>query len=173
MFIASKGALEWAVKASSAMAASTGCTRNAVGLSFWQRTLITDVHSARELHTPWMADLRGKFVGPDKLEVVASFCYLGDMLSAAGGCELSTTKRVKTAWKKFKELLLVEESIFSFWYVPLWDLHIPREKLLNYMQTVETLIRRRILLSLIWVCTVCQLPFYGYPDYNGLTKTYW
>ena len=24
-------------------------------------------------------------VGPDKLEVVASFCYLGDMLSAAGG----------------------------------------------------------------------------------------
>ena len=28
-------------------------------------------------------------VGPDKLEVVASFCYLGDMLSTAGGCELS------------------------------------------------------------------------------------
>ena len=27
-------------------------------------------------------------VGPDKLEVVASFCYPGDMLSAAGGCEL-------------------------------------------------------------------------------------
>ena len=43
-------------------------------------------------------------VGPDKLEVVASFCYLGDMLSAAGGCELSTTTRVKTAWKKFKDL---------------------------------------------------------------------
>ena len=36
-------------------------------------------------------------VGPDKLEVVAFFCYLGDMLSAAGGCELSTTTRVKTA----------------------------------------------------------------------------
>ena len=30
-------------------------------------------------------------VGPDKLEMVASFCYLGDMLSAAGGCELLTT----------------------------------------------------------------------------------
>ena len=27
-------------------------------------------------------------VGSDKLEVVASFCYLGDILSAAGGCEL-------------------------------------------------------------------------------------
>ena len=46
-------------------------------------------------------------VGPDKLEVVASFCYLGDMLSAAGGCEFSTTTRVKTAWKKFKDLLPV------------------------------------------------------------------
>ena len=34
-------------------------------------------------------------VGPDKLEVVASFCYLGDMLSAADGCELSTTTCVK------------------------------------------------------------------------------
>ena len=49
-------------------------------------------------------------VGPDKLEVVASFCYLGDMLSAAGGCELSTTTRVKTAWNKFKELKPVLSS---------------------------------------------------------------
>ena len=49
-------------------------------------------------------------VGLDKLEVVASFCYLGDMLSAAGSCELSTTTRVKTAWKKFKELLPVLSS---------------------------------------------------------------
>ena len=38
------------------------------------------------------------------------------------------------------------------------------------MQTVETLIRRRILWRLIWVCTVCQLPFYGSPDYNGLKQ---
>ena len=49
-------------------------------------------------------------VGSDKLEVVASFCYLGDMLSAAGGCELSTATRVKTAWKKFKELIPVISS---------------------------------------------------------------
>ena len=49
-------------------------------------------------------------VGPDKLEVVASFCYLGDMLSAAGGCELSTITHVKTAWKKFKDLLPVLSS---------------------------------------------------------------
>ena len=44
-------------------------------------------------------------VGPDKLEVVASFCYLGDMLSAGGGCEITVTTRVKTAWKKLMELL--------------------------------------------------------------------
>ena len=49
-------------------------------------------------------------VRPDKLEVVASFCYLGDVLSAAGGCELSTTTRAKTAWKKFKELKPVLSS---------------------------------------------------------------
>ena len=46
-------------------------------------------------------------VGPDKLEEVA--CYLGDMLSAAGFCELSTTTHVKTAWK-FKDLLPVLSS---------------------------------------------------------------
>ena len=36
--------------------------------------------------------------------------HLGDMLSAAEGCELSTTTHVKTAWKKFKELLPVLSS---------------------------------------------------------------
>ena len=30
-----------------------------------------------------MADQSEVKVGPDKLEVVASFCYLGDMLSAS------------------------------------------------------------------------------------------
>ena len=49
-------------------------------------------------------------VAPDKLEVVASFCYLGDMLSAGGGCEMAVTTRVKTAWKKFRELLPVLTS---------------------------------------------------------------
>ena len=51
-------------------------------------------------------------VGPDKLDVVhvASFCYLGDMLSAVDGCELSTTTHVKTSWKKVKDLLPVISS---------------------------------------------------------------
>ena len=49
-------------------------------------------------------------VGPDKLEVVASFCYLGDMLSVGGGCEMAVTTRVKIAWKKFRKLLPVLTS---------------------------------------------------------------
>ena len=48
--------------------------------------------------------------GSDKFEVVASFCYQGDMLSAGGGCEIMVTTRVKTAWKKFRELLPVLTS---------------------------------------------------------------
>ena len=49
-------------------------------------------------------------VGSDKLEGIASFCYLGDMLSAVNGCELLTTTSVKTACKKFKKLLPVLSS---------------------------------------------------------------
>ena len=45
-------------------------------------------------------------VGPDKLEVVASFGYLGDMLSAAGGCELSNTTRVKVQGADTSSLFL-------------------------------------------------------------------
>ena len=35
-------------------------------------------------------------------EVVASFCYLGDMLSAGGGCEMAVTtgERTKAHWDK-------------------------------------------------------------------------
>ena len=44
-------------------------------------------------------------VGDQKLEAVAEFCYLGDMLSGGGGCKLAATVRCKTAWGKFRELL--------------------------------------------------------------------
>ena len=32
------------------------------------------------------------------------FCYLGDMISAGGGVEASTTVRVRCGWKKFRKL---------------------------------------------------------------------
>ena len=41
----------------------------------------------------------------NNFEVVSSFCYLGDFLSAGGGCELSIATRIRSAWKKFRELL--------------------------------------------------------------------
>ena len=37
----------------------------------------------------------------------------------------------------------MEESNLNYRYAWLYDLDIPREKWLNYLQTVETLIRRR------------------------------
>ena len=39
------------------------------------------------------------------IDVVDSFCYLGDMTSAGGGCDLSTINRTRVAWGKFHELL--------------------------------------------------------------------
>ena len=102
-------ALEWAATSSSETAASTGA-QDCREFKHLAKDLITDVHSAKELHAAWTADHRGKVqLEPIKLGMVASSCYLGDMLSAADGCELFTT-RVKTAWKKLKELLPVLSS---------------------------------------------------------------
>ena len=95
-------ALEWAATASSAKAVSTGCIRSAVGSSK-RSTEDPDYRCTRCQGTACSLDGRSQRevqVRPDKLGVVASFCYLADMLSAASGCELSTTTRVKTAWKK-------------------------------------------------------------------------
>ena len=36
--------------------------------------------------------------------IVTDFCYLGDMISAGGGCELSSITRCKSAWSKFRQL---------------------------------------------------------------------
>ena len=44
-------------------------------------------------------------VDDEKLEAVLEFCYLGDMLSAGGGCELAAVTRCKCAWGKFRQLL--------------------------------------------------------------------
>ncbi|XP_014675865.1 PREDICTED: uncharacterized protein LOC106815854 [Priapulus caudatus] len=49
-------------------------------------------------------------IGQGNLEVVPSFCYLGDTLSAGGGCQLATIIRAKTAWGKFRKLLPVLTS---------------------------------------------------------------
>ena len=46
--------------------------------------------------------------------MVSQFCYLGDMVSAAGGSEASSITRTRSAWKKFRELLpLLTSRTFS------------------------------------------------------------
>ena len=44
------------------------------------------------------------------LDVVDSFCYLGDTIGAGGGCGLSIITRVRSAWGKFWELLPILTS---------------------------------------------------------------
>ena len=41
----------------------------------------------------------------EKLEAVPEFCYLGDILSASGGCKLAAVTRCKCALGKFRQLL--------------------------------------------------------------------
>ena len=41
----------------------------------------------------------------EELDVVTSFCYLGDVTGESGGCFDATTARIRSAWKKFRELL--------------------------------------------------------------------
>ena len=44
-------------------------------------------------------------IGNDKLEVVRSFSYLGDVTSESGGCYSAPTSHNRPAWKKFHELI--------------------------------------------------------------------
>ena len=39
----------------------------------------------------------------DEVETVKEFCYLGDRLSASGGCETAVTSRVRIGWMKLRE----------------------------------------------------------------------
>ena len=39
----------------------------------------------------------------DEVETVKEFCYLGDRVSASGGCEAAVTARTRYGWVKFRE----------------------------------------------------------------------
>ena len=45
-----------------------------------------------------------------KLDVLDSFCYLGDTIGAGGGCDSSVITRIRSAWGKFRELLPILTS---------------------------------------------------------------
>ena len=67
--------------------------------------------------------LKEVLVGEDTVEVVDSFCYLGDMACAGGGCERAIIARSRSAWGKFRELLplLTSRSISSYRRGRLYD----------------------------------------------------
>ena len=44
-------------------------------------------------------------LGGHTLDVVDTFCYLGDTISAGGGCKHGAIARARSAWEKFRELL--------------------------------------------------------------------
>ena len=49
-------------------------------------------------------DDAGNVVETFDVDVVAKFCYLGDMLEAGGGCTKAITNRCGIAWSKFRKL---------------------------------------------------------------------
>ena len=52
-------------------------------------------------------------LGNSDYEVVDEFCYLCNMLIAGGGVEASSVMRVRSGWKKFRELSLLTSRVFS------------------------------------------------------------
>ena len=46
-------------------------------------------------------------VDEENLETVPKFCYLGEMLSVGGGCQIAAITHCKCAWGKFRQLLLL------------------------------------------------------------------
>lgn len=50
------------------------------------------------------ADLEGITIDGDTYEPVNTFCYLGDTLDANGGADAAITARIRSGWKKFREL---------------------------------------------------------------------
>ena len=59
---------------------------------------------------------------------------------------------------------ILAESNFNFRYIRLWDLHIPKEKWLKYLQTVETQIRHR---RRSGSALFANYPFMGLPNTMG------
>ena len=74
---------------------------------------------------PWHHFFNKSFLSYDFLQngnylVLSFICYLGDMLDAAGGAESSTVTRVRSEWKRSRELLpllTTKAKILNFGYL--------------------------------------------------------
>ena len=100
---------EWAVTPSSANIASTGYisaapTSKTNSLQSW--TSSAEIAVKPPQGQPTTPDHTASItVNGETLETVESFCYLGDMIGQDGGCSDAVNTRVRSAWKKFRELL--------------------------------------------------------------------
>ena len=95
-----------ALMQSSVVTASTGCIRNAVALRDpCALTLSSGAPDALGLLGQSMKEKSQRLRLETKSLKLSQFCYLGDMLSAGGGCELAAITRCKCAWGKFRQLL--------------------------------------------------------------------
>ena len=100
-------------------------------------------------------------VDDEKLEAVPEFCYLGDMLSAGGGCELAAVTRCKCAWGKFRQLLplLINRNLSLLTRGRVYSSCV-RSVMLHaaetWAMTVTTLNRLRCndRAMILWVCNV-------------------
>ena len=64
----------------------------------------TCIQAAQEEESPCFSN-DGIVLGDSKLEEVTEFCYLGDTLNCGGGNDIAAIRRVRSGWKKFRELL--------------------------------------------------------------------
>ena len=48
--------------------------------------------------------VRDVMIGADKIEAVDRFCYLGDMIDGKGDAEAAVTARIRSGWKKSKDM---------------------------------------------------------------------
>ncbi len=56
-------------------------------------------------------------MGEASVEVVDSFCYLGDVIRCEGGAEAAKRGSIACAWKSWRELasLLVNQNTYPTW----------------------------------------------------------
>ncbi len=56
-------------------------------------------------------DVRQVQMGEAPVEVMDSFCYLGDVIRCEGGAEVAVRGRIACAWKSRRASLLVNQNI--------------------------------------------------------------